>query len=213
VHALNLSPENLRLYAVTDRRWLRGKSLTDAVEAAIRGGVTCVQLREKELDEAAFLAEAAAMQAVCAQHHVPLIINDSIDIALRVGADGVHVGQKDCNAREARQRLGADKILGVSAATVAEAIRAEADGADYIGCGAVFSTTTKTNTRAVDNVLLSQICAAVKIPVVAIGGISLENAALLRGTGIAGIAVVSAVFAQENEQAAAEALQKLEVWA
>ena len=209
---MNILPEQLRLYAVTDRRWLNGKTLCEAVEQAILGGVTCVQLREKALDEAAFLQEAAAVKAVCAKYHVPLIINDNIEIAKRAGADGIHVGQSDCNAQEVRRILGADAIIGVSAATVAEAQQAEADGADYIGCGAVFSTGTKLNTRSVDNALLSAICHSVSIPVVAIGGISGQNAELLKGTGIAGTAVVSAIFAQQDMKAAAEELLALEVW-
>ena len=208
---MNISPENLRLYAVTDRRWLQGRTLTEVTEQAILGGVTCVQLREKELSAEEILQEAIAMQKLCAAHHVPLIINDSVEICLRSGASGVHVGQKDQNAREARKLLGPDKILGVSAATVAEAIRAEQDGADYIGCGAVFSTSTKTNTRPVDHALLSAICAAVSIPVVAIGGVTLENVPQLKGAGVAGIAVVSAIFAQDDPAEAAKALNRLEV--
>ena len=209
---MHITPEQLRLYAVTDRRWLSGKSLCEQVEQAIHGGVTCVQLREKELDKEQFLQEAIAMKAVCAKYGVPLIINDSIEIAKASGADGIHVGQKDCAAQEVRRLLGNDIILGVSAATVEEARKAEADGADYIGCGAVFSTSTKTNTRAVDNKLLAEICAAVSIPVVAIGGITAENAVQLKGTGIAGTAVVSAIFAQADARAAAEQLRRLEVW-
>lgn len=209
---MNILPEQLRLYAVTDRRWLGGRSLAEDVEAAIQGGVTCVQLREKELDTEAFLQEARTLQALCEKYRVPLIINDDPEIARLCGAAGVHVGQKDRSAREVRRILGERAVIGVSAATVAEAVQAEADGADYIGCGAVFSTSTKTNTRSVDNALLSQICAAVHIPVVAIGGITRENAPSLRGTGIAGIAVVSAIFAQENRRAAAESLNAQEVW-
>ncbi len=210
---MKISPENLRLYAVTDRRWLDGRSLASDVEAAIRGGVTCVQLREKELGFDAFLQEAIALKAVCSQYGVPLLINDNVDILLQSGADGIHVGQKDQNAREVRRLIGPDKILGVSAATVAEALQAEEDGADYLGCGAVFATSTKTNTRSVDNALLSEISASVKIPVVAIGGISQENAGSLRGTGIAGTAVVSAIFAQPDIRQAASSLKALEVWA
>lgn len=210
---MKISPENLRLYAVTDRRWLDGRSLASDVEAAIRGGVTCVQLREKELGFDAFLQEAIALKAVCSQYGVPLIINDNVDILLQSGADGIHVGQKDQNAREVRRLIGPDKILGVSAATVAEALQAEEDGADYLGCGAVFATSTKTNTRSVDNALLSEISASVKIPVVAIGGISQENAGSLRGTGIAGTAVVSAIFAHPDIRQAASSLKALEVWA
>ncbi|MBR5371709.1 MAG: thiamine phosphate synthase [Oscillospiraceae bacterium] len=209
---MNITPDLLRLYAVTDRRWLGTKTLCESVEAAIKGGVTIVQLREKELDRDAFLREAIALKAVCAKYGVPLIINDDIEIAKQSGADGVHVGQKDMNAKEARRILGDGMILGVSAATVEEAVQAEQDGADYLGCGAVFSTSTKLNTRAVDNARLSAVCAAVQIPVVAIGGITAENAVTLRGTGIAGTAVVSAIFAQPDETAAAARLRALEVW-
>jgi thiamine-phosphate pyrophosphorylase len=209
---MKVSPEIMRLYAVTDRRWLDGISLAEAVEQAILGGVSIVQLREKELDSAAIEREAIALKAVCKRYGVPLIINDDPEIALRVGADGVHIGQKDGNVREIRRMLGENMILGVSAATVAEAKQAEADGADYLGCGAVFATATKTNTRPVDNALLTEICAAVSIPVTAIGGITAENAPLLKGTGIAGTAVVSAVFAEPDIRKAAETLRALEVW-
>ena len=209
---MKVSPETMRLYAVTDRRWLDGISLAEAVEQAILGGVSIVQLREKELDSAAIEREAIALKAVCKRYGVPLIINDDPEIALRVGADGVHIGQRDGNVREIRRMLGENMILGVSAATVAEAKQAEADGADYLGCGAVFATATKTNTRPVDNALLTEICAAVSIPVTAIGGITAENAPLLKGTGIAGTAVVSAVFAEPDIRKAAETLRALEVW-
>ena len=208
---MKLSAEQMRLYAVTDRRWLGGRTLADAVAEAIEGGVTIVQLREKSLDADAFLREAVAVKAVCARYDVPLIINDDPEIARRSGADGVHVGQKDMNPAALRRLLGESCIIGVSAATVAEAKQAEADGADYLGCGAVFSTGTKTDTRPVDHALLSQICAAVTVPVVAIGGISEENAPRLRGSGIAGIAVVSAIFAQNDIKAAAQRLRRLEV--
>ena len=208
---MKLSAEQMRLYAVTDRRWLGGRTLADAVAEAIEGGVTIVQLREKTLAADAFLREAVAVKAVCARYDVPLIINDDPEIARRSGADGVHVGQKDMNPAELRRLLGENCIIGVSAATVAEAKQAEADGADYLGCGAVFSTGTKTDTRPVDHALLSQICSAVTVPVVAIGGISEENATQLRGSGIAGIAVVSAIFAQNDIKAAAQRLRRLEV--
>ncbi len=208
---MKLSAEQMRLYAVTDRRWLGGRTLADAVAEAIEGGVTIVQLREKSLDADTFLREAVAVKAVCARYGVPLIINDDPEIARRSGADGVHVGQKDMNPAALRRLLGENCIIGVSAATVAEAKQAEADGADYLGCGAVFSTGTKTDTRPVDHALLSQICSAVTVPVVAIGGISEENAPQLRGSGIAGIAVVSAIFAQKDIKAAAQRLRRLEV--
>ena len=208
---MKLSAEQMRLYAVTDRRWLGGRTLADAVAEAIEGGVTIVQLREKSLDADAFLREAVAVKAVCARYGVPLIINDDPEIARRSGADGVHVGQKDMNPAALRRLLGENCIIGVSASTVAEAKQAEADGADYLGCGAVFSTGTKTDTRPVGHTLLSQICSAVTVPVVAIGGISEENATQLRGSGIAGIAVVSAIFAQNDIKAAAQRLRRLEV--
>lgn len=209
---MRISRENLRLYAVTDRRWLRGRTLCEQIGQAILGGVTCVQLREKDLKPEDFLREAAEVKALCMKYGVPLIINDSAEIALRAGADGVHVGQKDQNAAELRKAAGDRLIIGVSAATPEEAVRAEHDGADYIGCGAVFSTSTKTNTRPVSRELLSEICASVQIPVVAIGGITEENAGLLKGTGIAGIAVVSAIFAQENIREAAARLNRIGVW-
>lgn len=202
---MKLTADMLRLYAVTDRRWLGNMTLAEAVEAAIRGGAGCIQLREKALDPADLLNEAKQILAVCRKYHVPLILNDDPEIALKCGADGVHVGQKDMNPRILRSMLGSEKIVGVSAATVAEAEQAVRDGADYLGSGAVFATGTKANTRPVDAALLRQICDAVPVPVVAIGGITAENAVQLKGTGIAGIAVVSAIFAQPDpEQAAAE---------
>ena len=202
---MKLTADMLRLYAVTDRRWLGTMTLAEAVEAAIRGGAGCIQLREKALDPADLLNEAKQILAVCRKYHVPLILNDDPEIALKCGADGVHVGQKDMNPRILRSMLGPEKIVGVSAATVAEAEQAVRDGADYLGSGAVFATGTKENTRPVDAALLRQICDAVPVPVVAIGGITAENAVQLKGTGIAGIAVVSAIFAQPDpEQAAAE---------
>lgn len=202
---MKLTADMLRLYAVTDRRWLGTMTLAEAVEAAIRGGAGCIQLREKALDPADLLNEAKQILAVCRKYHVPLILNDDPEIALKCGADGVHVGQKDMNPRILRSMLGPEKIVGVSAATVAEAEQAVRDGADYLGSGAVFATGTKANTRPVDAALLRQICDAVPVPVVAIGGITAENAVQLKGTGIAGIAVVSAIFAQPDpEQAATE---------
>lgn len=209
---MRISPENLRLYAVTDRRWLRGMTLCEQIGQALLGGVTCVQLREKDLEPDAFLREAIEVRSLCARYGVPLIINDSAEIALNAAADGVHVGQKDQDPSELRKAFGDRLIIGVSAATPEEAIRAERDGADYIGCGAVFSTSTKSDTRPVSRELLSEICASVHIPVVAIGGITEENAVRLKGTGIAGIAVVSAIFAQKIIREAAERLNRIGVW-
>ena len=206
---MKFSADMLRLYAVTDRRWLNGRTLAETVESAIRGGVTCVQLREKSLDGGDLLNEAKQVLAVCRKYHVPLIINDDPQIALACGADGVHVGQQDMSPRILRAMLGPEKIVGVSAATVDEAVQAAKDGADYLGCGAVFATGTKTNTRPVDAARLRAVCEASNVPVVAIGGITAENAPQLRGSGIAGIAVVSAIFAQPDPGAAAVQLRTI----
>ena len=188
----------LLLYAVTDRRWLGDRTLEDAVEHVVRGGATIVQLREKEASREEFLRLAYSVLAVCRRYGVPLIINDDVDIAIECGADGVHVGQDDMEITSARRRLGPDKIIGVSAHNAEEALRAERGGADYLGSGAVFHTGTKRVGHTLSNEELSNITSAVKIPVVAIGGIEADNMHLLKGTGAAGAAVVSAIFAAEN---------------
>ena len=185
----------LRLYAVTDRSWLGDQTLYEQVEQALRGGATCVQLREKELNNADFLAEAKELKVLCARYGVPLIINDNVELALAVDADGVHVGQEDMDARGVRGLLGPGKILGVTAKTVEQAQRAQLAGADYLGSGAVFGSTTKLNARPMTKELLQSICESVHIPVVAIGGIHRGNIASLEGTGIRGAAVVSGIFA------------------
>ena len=185
----------LRLYAVTDRSWVGTQTLYEQVEAALRGGVTCVQLREKELNPEDFLAEAKEIKTLCARYGVPLIINDNVELALKVDADGVHVGQEDMDARDVRNLIGADKILGVTAKTVEQAQKAQLAGADYLGSGAVFGSTTKPNAKPMSRELLQTICASVSIPVVAIGGIHRGNIASLAGTGIRGAAVVSGIFA------------------
>ena len=185
----------LRLYAVTDRSWVGTQTLYEQVEAALRGGVTCVQLREKELNPEDFLAEAKEIKTLCARYGVPLIINDNVELALKVDADGVHVGQEDMDARDVRNLIGADKILGVTAKTVEQAQKAQLAGADYLGSGAVFGSTTKLNAKPMTKELLQSICQSVSIPVVAIGGIHRGNIASLAGTGIRGAAVVSGIFA------------------
>ena len=200
---------SLLLYAVTDRGRLVGRTLPQAVEAVIRGGATLVQLREKGLDYPAFRAEALEVLAVCRRHGVPLLINDNVELALEIGADGVHVGQDDLEAGQARVRLGPDKLIGGSAHTVEEALRARAAGADYLGAGAVFPTGTKGDTGALPLERLRAICAAVDIPVVAIGGIGPDNIERLTGTGIAGVAVVSALFAQPDPEQATRTLRAL----
>ena len=197
----------MALYAVTDRAWLRGRTLTEQAEAALRGGATCLQLREKELDRAAFLREAVALKPVCARYGVPLIVNDDVELALESGADGVHVGQDDADAAETRRRIGPDRLLGVSAHTVEEALRAERAGADYLGVGAVFPTGTKKDADAVSFETLRAICGAVSIPVVAIGGVKRENLGALAGSGVDGVAVVSAIFAAPDAEEAARTLR------
>lgn len=206
---MNCSREMMRLYAVTDRSWLNGQTLYEQVEQALKGGVTLVQLREKGLGAEQFLQEARQIQQLCRRFGVPLIINDSIEVALAVDADGVHLGQDDANAAQARQLLGKDKIIGVSAHNVQEALQAVQDGADYLGSGAVFGSGTKTNVSTLPMQILREICNAVPIPVVAIGGITEQNLQQLSGSGIAGAAVVSAIFAQENIEEAAIRLRGL----
>lgn len=200
--------EQLLLYAVTDRRWLQGQSLTSVVRESLEGGVRMLQLREKQLEEASFLAEARELQMLCHSYHVPFLVNDNVRIALQIDADGVHVGQQDMAAYDVRKMLGPDKIIGVSAQTVEQAVRAEQQGADYLGVGAVFPTGSKEDAVEVPFETLQAICKAVSIPVVAIGGITTENAALLSGSGIAGIAVISALYAQPDIRRAAEDLIK-----
>ena len=195
---MNLRKEDLKLYAVTDRSWLRGRTIYEQAEEALRGGVTMLQLREKGLCEDAFMQEAVQMREICDRYHVPLIINDNVAIAGAADAAGVHLGQNDMAVSEARAVLGPDRIIGVSARTVEQAVLAERQGADYLGVGAVFSTGTKRDAKQITRDTLREICMAVSIPVVAIGGITSENLMALKGSGIAGIAVVSAVFAQEK---------------
>jgi thiamine-phosphate pyrophosphorylase len=198
------------LYLVTDRELFPGIRLAEAVEQAILGGVTMVQLREKNVSSRDFYTVAREIKEITDRYNVPLIINDRLDIALAIDAAGLHVGQDDLPARVARRALsGTGKILGVSAATVAEALQAQVDGADYIGAGSVFSTDTKKDARPLSPELLKKIEQAVTIPVVAIGGINEHNAGLLHGTGIDGIAVVSAILGKKDARKAAEDLKKI----
>ena len=195
---MRLDKNSLKLYAVTDRKWLKGSSLEEDVEKAVRAGVTMVQLREKHMEFAELVTLAKKIGAVVHKYNIPLIINDDIEAALASGADGVHVGQEDICASEARQRIGSSMILGVSARSAETAIEAERCGADYIGAGAVFSTSTKEDAKIMSFDELKRICDSVSIPVVAIGGITEENIMELSGSGIAGAAVVSAIFAKED---------------
>lgn len=189
---------HMLLYAVTDRAWTMKQTLYQQVEAALKGGVTCVQLREKELNEAAFLQEARDICALCRRYEVPFIVNDNVDIAVACGADGIHVGQEDLAAGEVRRRVGENMILGVSVHTVEEARQAVQDGADYLGLGTVFPTSTKTDVDVMPRDTLRAICGAVDVPIVAIGGLNRSNILQLSGSGVDGVALVSAIFSAEN---------------
>ena len=207
-----MNPQQLRLYAVTDRSWLKpGETLAEVVETLLKAGVTCVQLREKEAEDAFILQEAQELKVLCHRYGVPFLVNDRPDLAQAVGADGVHVGQEDTGLTEARNLLGPNALLGGSAHTVEEALAAQAAGADYLGCGAVFGSGTKHNVSQMPLETLTAICQAVDIPVVAIGGVRLDNLPLLADTGIAGVAVISGLFAADDKTEAAQAfLRKLE---
>lgn len=206
---MNCDKKDLLLYAVTDRAWLGDKTLSWQVEESLKGGATMIQLREKHLDHEHFLKEAKEIKELCRKYQVPFLINDDVDLAVEVDADGVHVGQHDMEAGEVRKKIGPNRILGVSAQTVEQALLAQQAGADYLGVGAVFPTGTKDDADAVSIQTLGEICRAVSIPVVAIGGIGQHNVMQLAGSGICGIAVVSAIYAQTDIQNAASTLHAL----
>lgn len=206
---MNTDKNTMLLYVVTDRSWLGSHTLAQQVEAILQSGATLLQLREKELGYEEFLDEAKCIKQITDRYRVPLIINDNIEVALACGADGVHVGQSDRKASDVRARIGRDKILGVSAQTVEQALLAEKQGADYLGVGAVFSTSTKKDADDVSFETLRAICKAVRIPVVAIGGISEKNILQLKGSGVDGVAVISAVFARPDVAAATRNLLAL----
>lgn len=206
---MKFNKNSLALYVVTDRTWLNGRNLLADVQQAIEGGATFLQMREKSLEFGEFVKEATEIKRAARQRGIPFVINDNIEVALAVDADGVHIGQNDLTALEARAMIGNDKILGVSASTVEQAVKAQNDGADYIGVGAVFPTSTKKDANHINANVLSQICDAISIPVVAIGGISEENALELKGTGINGIAVISAIFAADDIKYAARRMSQL----
>ena len=211
---MNFTKDEIRkamlLYAVTDQSWLKeDQTLFSVCEDVLANGATFLQIREKDLDANAFAAEAAKLKELCRRFHVPYVVNDSVEIALAIDADGVHVGQSDIMGRDIRSLIGPDKILGISAGTVEEAFAAENAGADYIGVGAVFGTSTKKNARNLSVEKLQEICHAVSIPVVAIGGIHAGNLLELAGSGVDGVAVVSAIFAADNPGKATAQLLKL----
>lgn len=197
------------LYGVTDRTWVGKMTLYEQVEAALRNGMTCLQLREKNLPEKQFLEEAVKFAELCRNYRVPFIINDNVDIAVKCGADGVHVGQDDMNVSLVRERVGDKMIIGVSVHNVEEAVKAVSGGADYLGIGAVFPTSTKTDANVMSTGVIREICNAVDVPTVAIGGINSSNIMKLSGSGVDGIAVVSAIFGAESPGNAAAELRRL----
>ena len=201
--------KSMLLYAVTDRAWVGKQSLYEQVECALKGGATCVQLREKELDDEAFLNEAMEISALCRKYGVPFFINDNVEIAIKCRADGIHVGQEDMEASKVRERVGNDMMIGVSVHSVEEALEAVKNGADCLGVGAMFSTSTKTDVNVMPKETLRDICAAVDIPVVAIGGIGKSNISQLAGTGVDGVALVSAIFAADDIENECRLLRKL----
>lgn len=199
----------MRLYAVTDRAWVGKQTLYEQVEAALKGGVTCVQLREKELSEEDFLAEAKEIKALCSRYHVPFFINDNVDVAIKCQADGIHVGQEDMKASDVRAKVGDQMIIGVSAHSVEEAVEAVKNGADCLGVGAMFTTSTKADASVLPKETLRAICEAVDVPVVAIGGIGESNILELAGTGADGVALVSAIFGAADIEAQCRKLRAL----
>ena len=206
---MKLNNSDLILYAVTDRTWLNGRKLYDDVEKAIQGGATLIQLREKNLTHEEFRTEALEIQKLCKKYKIPFIINDDVKLACEIDADGVHVGQDDMEAGNVRNLIGSEKILGVSVQTPEQAILAESRGANYLGAGAVFHTNSKLDAADVSHETLKKICASVKIPVIAIGGINTKNINQLAGTGIAGVAIISAIFAADDIEKSASELRNL----
>ena len=205
---MKLQKDDLLLYAITDRSWLGDSTLTEQVEKALKGGITMLQLREKNMPYEQVRQTAIELKTLCRKYSIPFIINDYVELAKEIGADGVHVGQSDTSVSRARALLGENAIIGATAKTVEQALEAQAQGADYLGSGAVFGSGTKLDAKPMEHALLQSICEAVSIPVVAIGGINGENVATLKGRGMAGVAVVGGIFGQENIKQAAFELKK-----
>ena len=205
---MKFNEKMLLLYAVTDQTWVGNQTLLEQIEDALKGGATIVQLREKKMDENSFVEEAIQVRDLCHKYHVPLIINDNVEVALKSGADGVHVGIEDAPVAEIRKRVSADFIIGATCKTVEQAKIAEAAGADYMGVGAVFPSPTKTNAGRITNEQLREIIASVSIPAVAIGGISYDNVCEIKGSSVSGVAVVSAIFGAEDIEKATALLKE-----
>lgn len=206
---MTIDANDLRLYALTDRRWTGDLSLVNQVEQALQGGVTCVQLREKNLKDDQLKDLALAIQKLCQSYQVPFIINDHVDLAIEIQADGIHIGQEDMEAGKVRNLIGPNMILGVSTKTLDQARQAQNVGADYLGVGAVFSTDTKDDATIISKSLLKDISETVDIPVVAIGGIKGSNIDNLAGTGIDGVALISAIFAADDITKASQKLRNI----
>ena len=206
---MRLDKKYMQLYAVTDRAWTENKTLYEQVKEALEGGVTCVQLREKSLDEDSFIEEAKKISQLCKQYNIPFIVNDNLNVAIASNADGIHIGQDDMGLKDVRKIVGEDMIIGVSVHTVEEAVLAEGNGADYIGIGAVFETSTKNDVGILSYETLKSICESVNIPKVAIGGINSQNILKLKGSKIDGVAVVSAIFGATDIKKATKELYNL----
>lgn len=198
---MNVSKEDMLLYGITDRSWLHGRTLAEVVKESLDGGVTILQIREKDIDDKSFLEEAKKIKEICNEYNVPLIINDNVEIAKMIDADGVHLGQGDMDIEEARRILGPKKIIGITAKTIEQAVMAQRKSADYLGSGAIYTSGTKQDAKRLSVDELKAICASVEIPVVAIGGLTYENIDVLKDSGISGIAVVSAIYASESIKA------------
>jgi len=205
---MKFNEKMLLLYAVTDRTWVGKQTFLEQIEDALKGGATIVQLREKKLDEDSFVEEAIQVRDLCHRYNVPLIINDNVEVALKSGADGVHVGIEDAPVAEIRKRVSTDFIIGATCKTVEQAKIAEAAGADYMSVGAVFPSPTKTNAVQISNEQLREIVSSVSIPAVAIGGISYDNVCEIKGSSVSGVAVVSAIFGAEDIEKATALLKE-----
>lgn len=206
---MKFTKESLKLYVITDRSWIGNRSMPEEVEKTLKSGATCLQIREKNISYDEYVSKSIELRKICNKYNVPFIVNDNIEVALASGADGVHVGQKDILNKNVRSIIGSDKILGISANSIELAIAAEKAGADYIGVGSIQLSTTKGESKILSTEYVNEICNSVSIPVVAIGGINEQNILRLKGIGIAGVAVISAVFGKEDVAEATYKLRKL----